>query len=447
MVKGFSQVRQAEGFAAFGMVSPFVIRDGKTRGYTPMPVRHAVNNFDFIRVAAATTVLCSHQYALMFRPEPRPWGLFTLGTMAVLIFFSTSGYLVAQSWERDPHAWRFAARRFLRIWPALAVVILLAVFCVGPVFTNLSLTDYFRSGETWAYLKYLYLQTRLYLPGVFESNPWHVVNGSLWTIFIEVKWYGILLVAGVCGLLRPRFRVLLVALVALHVIYIYFIWDVQHNPQSMFPFPYFGCEYGTFFCYGGLLHVMRRSWMHRPGRVMAALLLIAGLLVILNYQYAAFFVCLPFVVVWLGNQSTPLLRQTGRFGDFSYGIYLYAYFIQQAVIATLGIHHSYALLLLISFACTWCAPCCPGTWWSVLRLRSSVIWAAKPGAIKCAHKQPNSTQSGYRAALFHSRTASANLRQSTNRLYSGTGEMRITSGSRQSPIMPRSIRYSNKARP
>lgn len=317
-----------------------------------MPFRYARNNFDFVRIAAAAMVLCSHQHALLFQPEPMPFGLFRLGTLGVLIFFSTSGYLVAQSWERDPHVWRFAARRFLRIWPGLAAGILLTVFCIGPIFTDLTLVDYFRSSVTWAYLKYLYLQTVLYLPGVFEGNRWPVVNGSLWTILIEVKWYGLLLVAGICGLLRPRFRYVLVSLVVLYVVYIYFVWDVQHNPLSVFPLPRFGCEYGTFFCYGALLHFTRNMWMHRLALVTLALLLIAGALAILNYQYAAFYVCLPFAVVWIGNKSMPLLRQAGRFGDFSYGMYVYAFPIQQAVIAVMGFHHPYALMLMISFTCT-----------------------------------------------------------------------------------------------
>lgn len=305
-------------------------------------------------------VLCAHQYALLFQPEPKPFGLVTLGTFGVLIFFTTSGYLVAQSWERDPNGWRFAVRRFLRIWPALAVVTLMTVFCLGPAFTDLGVSDYFRSTATWTYLKYIYLSTNLYLPGVFESNPWHVVNGSLWTILIEVKWYGILLAAGLCGLLRPRLGYLALLIVALYAAYIYFVWDVQHNVQSAYPRPQFGCEYGTFFCYGAMLHFFRHAWVGRAVVVMAGLLLIAGVLVVLNYQYAALYTCLPFVLIWGGGKSSPLLRQAGRFGDFSYGIYLYAYPVQQGVISIMGIHHSYWVMLLISFvvttifaACSW----------------------------------------------------------------------------------------------
>jgi peptidoglycan/LPS O-acetylase OafA/YrhL len=330
-----------------------------------MPFRHTANNFDFIRIAAALMVLCSHQYALLFQPEPRPLGLFTLGTLGVLIFFSTSGYLVAQSWQRDPHWWRFLLRRFLRIWPGLCVVTLVTMFCVGPAFTDLPLADYFRSSATWAYLKYLWLGGSPYLPGVFEGNRWPVVNGSLWTIPIEVKWYAVLLAAGVLGLLRPRFRYVLLAAAVLYACYIYFVWDVQHNPQSAFPLPGFGCEYGTFFCYGVLLHFMRNVWAKRVTVAVLALALLACLLVARNYQFAAVYACLPFLVIWFGNKSTLPLRHTGRFGDFSYGIYIYAFPVQQALVSVLGFGHSYMLMLPVSLACT--MVCAVFSWYVVER--------------------------------------------------------------------------------
>lgn len=317
-----------------------------------MTLRHTANNFDFIRLAAAASVLCGHQYALLFMPEPRPFHLFTLGTLGVLIFLTVSGYLVAQSWDRDPHVWRFAARRFLRIWPGLAVVVLLTVFCVGLVFTQLPVSAYFHSAMTWRYLLQLSLQLQLYLPGVFKDNPWQIVNGSLWTIPIEVKWYGALLVAGVCGLTSWRARHLLLVVVACYAIYIYGVFDVQHNPAAEYPLPAFGCEYGTFFCYGVLMHRWQHVWTRYPARVLACLVLAAGVLVALHRQYAAIFVLLPFLVIWLGSLSTPVICAAGRYGDLSYGIYIYAYVVQQSLIAAIGYHHSYAMMLLVSIVIT-----------------------------------------------------------------------------------------------
>lgn len=69
------------------------------------------NNFDFIRLAAALMVLVSHQFALQGLSEPVLKGLHSLGGVGVLVFFSISGYLVAQSWLNDPHWLRFATKR------------------------------------------------------------------------------------------------------------------------------------------------------------------------------------------------------------------------------------------------------------------------------------------------------------------------------------------------
>ena len=99
------------------------------------------NNFDFIRLVAALLVLVSHQFALQGLPEPGVQGLYSLGGLGVLVFFSISGYLVAQSWLNDPHWLRFAARRLLRIVPGLLVVMVACTFILGPVLTHLSLTE------------------------------------------------------------------------------------------------------------------------------------------------------------------------------------------------------------------------------------------------------------------------------------------------------------------
>lgn len=86
----------------------------------PAKVRARSNNFDAIRLVAALLVLCSHQLFFLGIDNPTIAG-FTLGELAVMTFFVISGYLVADSWYRDPHLVRFLGRRFLRIWPALAL--------------------------------------------------------------------------------------------------------------------------------------------------------------------------------------------------------------------------------------------------------------------------------------------------------------------------------------
>jgi len=313
-----------------------------------MSNQHPSNNFDFVRLFAAALVLYSHQFPLSGRVEPRLFDLLHVGTFGVLIFFSVSGYLVMQSWDRDPHLLRFVAKRFMRIWPGLMVVTGVAALIVGPIVTTVPLGEYFHSPVTRDYFSMLYLNIKFLLPGVFEQNPWPIVNGALWTIPIEVHWYGFLLIAGVCGLLRNRTRHWLLAGVLVYAIYVYLVFDVQHNPKAAFPLPAYGAEYGTYFSAGVALYFFRDSWRRFPFRLLGPLAVCSAALAWLGYGYAAFYVVLPLLVIWFGTASTPVVRRFGRFGDFSYGIYIYAFMTQQLLLSITGTHHPFWPGLLAS---------------------------------------------------------------------------------------------------
>lgn len=164
------------------------------------------NNFDFIRIAAAFSVLFSHQYALMGIKEPSILNVHSLGGLSILIFFSISGFLVSQSFDLDPNAWRFLFKRFLRIWPALAVVIIITSLALGPLITNLTMSEYFAHENFIKYFKNLYFSTKDILPLEFSGNAlqWSL-NGSLWTIPLEVKCYLLLAFVGSFGAFRNKY--------------------------------------------------------------------------------------------------------------------------------------------------------------------------------------------------------------------------------------------------
>ena len=166
---------------------------------------HRANNFDALRLFAALLVIWGHQFAIMGRPVPLILGGNEPGAVGVVMFFAISGYLVTLSWLADPHLLRFAARRALRIWPALCVVVLLCIVVLGPLVTTLPQAAYWKSAGTWDYLSNIWLKTRYALPGVFDGNPVaSSVNGPLWTIPLEVTCYAILAALGVCGITRTR---------------------------------------------------------------------------------------------------------------------------------------------------------------------------------------------------------------------------------------------------
>jgi peptidoglycan/LPS O-acetylase OafA/YrhL len=285
------------------------------------------NSYDAIRMLAATSVLISHQFALTGQPEPTLGSTHSLGGVALLVFFSLSGYLVTLSWQADPHVWRFLVRRALRIWPALALLCVLTVFVLGPASTALPLDNYFGSKITWQYFHALRMKIVYVLPGVFETNPRpSIVNGSLWTIPIEVRCYLAVALLGLVGLLRWRW--LVPVLTALGI-----LWLISSAPPETMEKRSYARELFIFFLCGSALCFLQRFWQVRPWLWLAACLTAALAALLLGRTYLALLYILPYLVIWGGSLPIPVLRDAGRWGDPSYGIYLYAFPIQQWLIA------------------------------------------------------------------------------------------------------------------
>lgn len=290
-----------------------------------MSSHHSANSLDLLRLIAAWMVLFSHQYALMGLPEPSFLGLNTLGGAGVAIFFFLSGSLVWGSWRRDPHWGRYLARRALRIFPALWVVVVLSVVILGPALTTWVLADYWANRDTLRYGANALLFIKYNLPGVFESNALRAVNGSLWTLPAEFLSY---LLVGVWGMARWRSWDLRVALgVLLLVLVSYVVWSlggrVKPAVEVMVLFAS-GAVYGEYRLMAqqgqrwswGALGVLALAFFLFVGTTdrgleRAALMLIAGALVHGALQTS-----------W-GDVLTR------RLGDVSYGVYIYAFPVQQ----------------------------------------------------------------------------------------------------------------------
>ncbi len=150
--------------------------------------KHEANHFNFIRLFAAFLVFYGHsfvlsgQQALLHTALTHELGLF--------IFFSISGYLISMSLDLDPSFKRYFIKRALRIFPVLFVVVVLSIFVLGPIFTTLSLKEYFSSSVLSRYFENTFLHISFYLPGVFEHNPVpNAVNDSLWSLPVEFFMY------------------------------------------------------------------------------------------------------------------------------------------------------------------------------------------------------------------------------------------------------------------
>jgi peptidoglycan/LPS O-acetylase OafA/YrhL len=306
-------------------------RDGS--GERRAPSHH--DNFAFLRLMAAMFVLVSHQFALTGRPELAVLGVHSLGGMGVVVFFSISGFLVAQSWQADPHVGRFAMRRLLRVWPGYAAVIIFSAFVIGPIVTHLPLNEYFRHPFFADYLRNLWFQMRASLPLQFEGSSLpYAVNGSLWTIPLELKCYAVMAVLGVVGLLRrPRWLLCLTVVLVLA----YSAWQVRGEVwmaamHLKIEGLYF-IEFGACFLMGASLN---RFWPLVERQKLAAILITCGVLAPLAFHFGrpvlALLTAVPIAAIIFGTLRWPGVRRFDRFGDLSYGVYLYAFPMQQTLI-------------------------------------------------------------------------------------------------------------------
>lgn len=320
----------------------------------PSPEHHH-NNFDFVRVVAAFCVIVSHQFALAGLREPSVLNVHSLGGFGVLVFFSISGYLVSRSWDADPHALRFLVKRFLRIWPGLAVVVVLAAFVLGPLVSNLPLRDYYSHPLIWEYLKNLQFNLRDELPLSFVGNALPgAVNGSMWTIPIEVKCYGLLGLLGVVGLLNCRW---LITFLTTMTVVAYAVLEPRGDKMmammSLRPEQRFVLEFGLFFFAGVMFHKLDIEFSAKRQRWALALCLSGALLAYsLHRPFLALWLAIPMTILLVGTASTAFIRRAGRFGDVSYGLYLYAFPVQQTLFWMYKDRLSWWMLLVLVSATT-----------------------------------------------------------------------------------------------
>lgn len=311
------------------------------------------NNFNLIRMLAAYAVLFSHSYALTAgtgdaEPGRGSIGL-SLGTIAVHVFFLASGFLVSASLLNRRSVIEFAWARALRIVPALVVMLLLVALALGPVFTSLPPDAYLRDGRTWEYIVRNSLPVArmvFELPGVFEENPYKgAVNGSLWTLPYEVRMYLALALLWVAaGWVRRGRTTVFVGLIVLgalltggHVLVTHFAGRSVSEWSSL----------GFMFFVGASFYAFRDRVKLTWGGFLAVLLSWALTALEPVLFFPVYMATIGYALFFLAYVPGGIVRNYNRLGDFSYGMYIYAFPVQQAVVASMP-GASVAVVILIS---------------------------------------------------------------------------------------------------
>src|SRR5579863_3197130 len=294
---------------------------------TAEPSRHA-NNFDFLRLVAAVTVIFSHSWLIAYgtqRDEPLVWATHNqcpLGLVGVFVFFVMSGYLVTESYCRSPKPGGFALRRFMRIYPALIPNGLLSALVLGPIVTTLPLDDYFSGHGVRDFLVEIATlwPGPLALPGVLfaKTTVGLLINGSFWTLRFEVYMYAMVLVLGVIRGLRLSTAVGLLVLGTAAI-----WWDERHSLMWLhdvrgwlWMLSHFAAGMVMYFLRGRI--VFRWYW---------ALLALAGLVAFSAVgEFITFFALSGgYLTIFAATRYWPAVDYSRHVGDLSYGIYIYGW--------------------------------------------------------------------------------------------------------------------------
>ncbi|MGE6203866.1 acyltransferase family protein [Guptibacillus hwajinpoensis] len=275
------------------------------------------NNLDIFRFTLATLVVYSHSYWITGTEDGTE-------SLRVMMFFIISGFFISASYNRLNNLKSYFKARALRIFPALILVVLLTVFLLGPLVTTLQAGDYLTNYQTYHYLKTLLLFDIQYdLPGLFENNPETlVVNGSIWTIYPEALYYIVVGILGFSKILNKQ--IVLFLFILTHILY--FI---------QFPIGHLYIGFFRYFLAGMLFYQFKdKIPLHY------SLFLLSGIGMYVGYlteHFADFFVFfgtyMVFYFIYVPKIKLAFSRQLG---NYSYGVFLFGYPIQQTIALLYG---------------------------------------------------------------------------------------------------------------
>ncbi len=317
-----------------------------------VPAGSRENNLNLIRLLAAVSVAFAHSFALLDGGPHDIWnGLANSGAfgfIAVGIFFGLSGFLITQSFERRKSWFQFLEARWLRIFPGLFFSCLFTTIIISQFVKHQGLYA-FADINNWRQSFGAFFFDYSYLNGVFDTNPTHGVNGSLWTLPIECRMYLFVLVFGTLGLVLRRYLFLTFAAIMLVCGIIHFEPVTEHVWPVLFRIKNYSFSYYSLplcFLTGMLAYLFREKIRLHIGVAMAGLIIAYFFnhwaVVCLTYIYAAF---------TFGYHPKVYLRRFDFKADLSYGIYVLAFPIQQTLIFN-GFLIEQHLFFLLTMICT-----------------------------------------------------------------------------------------------
>ena len=293
------------------------------------------NNFDFVRFILASLVLYSHSYILFYGPNSielenefihyMTGGLIDGGAIAVNLFFVVSGFLITISWFNTKSHIHFIIKRLLRILPGFIALMAITIFIIVPLLTS-DLELYINHISIGNIIKDFVKLTisPISVMNIFEELPKNTVNGSLWTLKYELYCYMMILILGVLRILNKKV-VTLIFIIFLSI-YLLQINDIISFNRGI-PIP----RLFTYFLVGILIYFYKDK-IKFDNKTLLGLLAISIVLSFTPLKILILIFFVPYILFYFIYSNTFKFYAFGKYGDFSYGIYIYAFFIQQCVL-------------------------------------------------------------------------------------------------------------------
>lgn len=298
------------------------------------------NNFNLLRFGAASAVILSHSVLLSGNIHSSiAWAL---GYVAVNCFFIISGFLLCRSLTLRNNLRHYFISRCLRIYPALGVTVLLCVLISATILSELDISEFFRESQTWRFLLNNSLlvvgQVEVYLPGMFTTNPIPgQVNAPLWTLQYEILMYFWLAAIYLFErLTAPLFigtiSTFLIIMLAVASMIIYLANISQPQPDTGIAANV--VRFTAMFFTGAGFYLLRN-------RVRLSTFIVASLFILIFVSYGIrplfitlTYLSLTYLLLYLAYVPSGRVRLFNRLGDYSYGLYIFAYPIQQTLVYT-----------------------------------------------------------------------------------------------------------------
>jgi peptidoglycan/LPS O-acetylase OafA/YrhL len=293
------------------------------------------NNFDFLRFSLAFIVVIGHIIALSGISQMQFLKVYFDSNLAVKGFFIISGFLITKSFLYTSDIPTYFIKRARRLLPAYTTIILICAF----LFSIISSLDYFPYFKQPALYKYLMANLMFLnflqpcLPGVFTGNIMCAVNGALWTLKIEVSFY-ILLPMLVYFFQRVSKKYIYFLLIyILSVVYRYTLLQMCENTgKSIFDMLAHQLPgFMSYFISGIALYYYYPFFRKHLSKLILPAVLVYG------FEY--FFgievfrpLCMACILFYIAY-NFKWLNNFGRYGDFSYGIYIYHFPIIQLFVS------------------------------------------------------------------------------------------------------------------